>query len=199
MGGMDFLAAVLRLWAPLGLAALGGALSERVGVIALGLEAKLLAGAYAAVAVASASGSGWLGLLAGLLAGALVGALHASLVLFARVPAVLSGVGLNLGLLGLTTFLLRSHGESGLGTQARLPAELGISLALALVVLVAFVVAKTPLGLRLRACGEKPEAVRAAGLNPEALRLGTVSVAGHWQGSGARCWRLSGWGSSRRT
>lgn len=191
---MDFLAAVLRLWAPLGLAALGGVLSERVGVIALGLEAKLLAGAYAAVAVASASGSGWLGLFAGLLAGALVGALHASLVLFAKVPAVLSGVGLNLGLLGLTTFLLRSHGESGLGTQAQLPAELGILLALALVAVVAFVMAKTPLGLRLRACGEKPEAVRAAGLNPEALRLATVSVAGSLVGLGGALLALVGLG-----
>ena len=192
--GMDFLAAVLRLWAPLGLAALGGALSERVGVIALGLEAKLLAGAYAAVAVASVSGSAWLGLLAGLLAGALVGALHASLVLFAKVPAVLSGVGLNLGLLGLTTFLLRAHGESGLSTQTRFSAELGIPLAIALVALAAFVVAKTPLGLRLRACGEKPEAVRAAGLNPEALRLGTVTVAGALTGLGGVLLALMGLG-----
>ncbi|WP_309713505.1 hypothetical protein [Armatimonas sp.] len=191
---MDLLAAVLRLWAPLGLAALGGALSERVGVIALGLEAKLLAGAYAAVAVASATGSSWLGLLAGLLAGALVGALHASLVLFARVPAVLSGVGLNLGLLGLTTFLLRAHGEVGLSTQARFPAEVGIPLALTLVLLAAFVVAQTPLGLRLRACGEKPEAVRAAGLNPEALRLGTVTVAGALTGLGGVLLALMGMG-----
>ena len=192
--GMDFLAAVLRLWAPLGLAALGGALSERVGVVALGLEAKLLAGAYAAVAVAAATGSLWLGLLAGLLAGALIGALHASLVLFARVPAVLSGVGLNLGLLGLTAFLLRSHGEVGLSTQVRFPAELGIPLALALVLLAAFVVTQTPLGLQLRACGEKPEAVRAAGLNPQRLRLGVVSVAGALAGLGGVLLALMGLG-----
>lgn len=191
---MDFLAAVLRLWAPLGLAAIGGVLSERAGVIALGLEAKLLAGAYAAVAVASATNSPVLGALAGLLAGALVGALHASLVLFARVPAVLSGVGLNLGLLGLTTFLLRAHGEAGLSTKARFPAEIGIPLALALVIVVAFVVAQTPLGLRLRACGEKPEAIRTAGLNPEALRLGAVSAAGALAGLGGVLLALMGLG-----
>ena len=191
---MDFLAAVLRLWAPLGLAALGGVLSERAGVVALGLEAKLLAGAYAAVAVASATANPWLGAFAGLLAGALVGALHASLVLFAHIPAVLSGVGLNLGLLGLTTFLLRAHGEVGLSTQARLLGELGIPLALVLVLVVAFVVAKTPLGLRLRACGEKPEAVRAAGLNPEALRVGAVSAAGALAGLGGVLLALMGLG-----
>ncbi len=191
---MDFLAAVLRLWAPLGLAALGGMLSERVGVVALGLEAKLLAGAYAAVAVAAATNSTVLGALAGLLAGALIGVLHSCLVLFARVPAVLSGVGLNLGLLGLTTFLLRSHGEAGLSTQVRLPGELGIPMTFALVLVVAFVVAQTPLGLRLRACGEKPEVVRAAGLNPELLRLGVVSTGGALAGLGGVLLALMGLG-----
>ncbi|WP_395089249.1 ABC transporter permease [Armatimonas sp.] len=191
---MDFLAATLRLWAPLALAALGGALSERVGVIALGLEAKLLAGAYAAVSVAVLSGSAWLGALAGILAGALVGLLHASLVLFARVPAVLSGVGLNLGLLGLTTFLLRAHGEAGLSTQARFPAEVGIPLVILLAGLTAFVLTKTPLGLRARACGEKPEAVRSAGLNPEKIRLGAVSAAGALTGLGGVLLALMGLG-----
>ncbi|WP_309692536.1 hypothetical protein [Armatimonas sp.] len=191
---MDFLAATLRLWAPLGLAALGGALSERVGVIALGLEAKLLAGAYAAVSVAVLSGSAWLGALGGMLAGALVGLLHASLVLFARVPAVLSGVGLNLGLLGLTTFLLRAHGEAGLSTQARFPAEVGIPLVIVLAGLTAFVLTKTPLGLRVRACGEKPEAVRSAGLNPEKIRLGAVSAAGALTGLGGVLLALMGLG-----
>ncbi|MBB6050899.1 ABC transporter permease subunit [Armatimonas rosea] len=191
---MDFLAAMLRLWAPLGLAALGGTLSERVGVIALGLEAMLLAGAYTAVAVAAKTGSAALGALAGALAGALVGLLHACLVLFARVPAVLSGVGLNLGLLGLTTFLLRAHGEVGLSTQARFPAELAIPLALALVLALAFLLGQTPLGLRLRACGEKPEAVRAAGLNPDRLRLGAVSGAGGLAGLGGVLLALMGLG-----
>ena len=191
---MDFLAAVLRLWAPLGLAALGGALSERVGVIALGLEAKLLAGAYAAVSVAALAGSAWWGGLAGILAGALVGFLHASLVLFARVPAVLSGVGLNLGLLGLTTFLLRAHGEVGLSTQTRVPAEGGIPLAVVVVGLTAFVVARTPLGLRVRACGEKPETVRSAGLSPERIRLGAVSTAGALAGLGGVLLALMGLG-----
>lgn len=191
---MDFLAAMLRLWAPLGLAALGGTLSERVGVIALGLEAMLLAGAYTAVAVAAKTGSAALGALAGALAGALVGLLHACLVLFARVPAVLSGVGLNLGLLGLTTFLLRAHGEVGLSTQARFPAELGIPLALALALVLALLLGQTPLGLRLRACGEKPEAVRAAGLNPDRLRLGAVSAAGGLAGLGGVLLALMGLG-----
>lgn len=191
---MDFLTAMLRLWAPLGLAALGGTLSERVGVVALGLEAMLLAGAYAAVAVAAATGNAFLAVLAGLLAGALTGLLHACLVLFARVPAVLSGVGLNLGVLGLTTFLLRSHGESGLSTTVRFPAELGIPLALVLALALALVMAQTPLGLRLRACGEKPDAVRAAGLNPELLRLGAVSAAGGLAGLGGVLLALMGLG-----
>ena len=191
---IDFLAAVLRLWTPLGLAALGGVISERSGIVNLALEAKLLAGAYAAVAVAVTTNSVLLGALAGLLAGALVGLAHVALILFAQVPAVLSGVGLNLGLLGLTTFLLRTRGEGGLSTPRRLPAELGIPLALFLVGLVWFVFTQTPLGLRLRACGEKPEAVRAAGLSPEYLRIGAVMTAGALAGLGGTLLALMGLG-----
>ena len=191
---IPFLAAVLRLWTPLGLAALGGVVSERAGVVNLALEAKLLAGSYTAIAVTVKTGQAWLGLLAGALAGALVGLVHVSLVLFARVPAVLSGVGLNLGLLGLTTFLLRLHGEGGLASPHRLPAEVGIPLTLLLVVLTAFILAQTALGLRLRACGEKPEAVRAAGVSPERLRLGAVTVAGGLAGMGGALLALMGLG-----
>lgn len=191
---MELLAAILRLWAPLGLAALGGVLSERVGIVALGLEAMLLAGAYTAVAVAARMDCPWLGMAAGICAGILVGLLHACLVLFARVPAVLSGVGLNLGLLGLTTFLLRSHGESGLSTTTRLPAAFGIPLVALLVGGLAFVLLHSPLGLRLRACGERPEAVRAAGLSPELLRLGAVGVAGGLAGLGGVLLALMGLG-----
>lgn len=191
---IPFLAAVLRLWTPLGLAALGGVVSERAGIVNLALEAKLLAGAYTAIAVTVKTGQAWLGLVAGALAGAVVGLVHVSLVLFARVPAVLSGVGLNLGLLGLTTFLLRLHGEGGLASTHRLPAEAGIPLALLLVVLMAFILAQTALGLRLRACGEKPEAVRAAGVSPERLRLGAVTVAGGLAGTGGALLALMGLG-----
>lgn len=191
---IPFLAAVLRLWTPLGLAALGGVVSERAGIINLALEAKLLAGAYTAVAVAAKTGQLWLGVLAGVLAGALVGLLHVCLVLFARVPAVLSGVGLNLGLLGLTTFLLRTHGETGLAAPVRLPAEWGVPLALLLVVACWFTLTQTVLGLRLRACGEKPEAVRTAGLSPEGLRVGAVATAGALAGLGGTLLALMGLG-----
>lgn len=191
---IEFLAAVLRLWTPLSLAALGGVVSERSGIVNLALEAKLLAGAYAAVAVASTTGNVLLAALAGILAGALVGLVHVSLVLFAQVPAVLSGVGLNLGLLGLTTYLLRTRGEDGLSTSLRLPAELGVPLTFLLVGLVWFVLAKTALGLRLRACGEKPEAVRSAGLSPERLRVGAVTVAGALAGLGGALLSMMGLG-----
>lgn len=191
---LDFLATVLRLWTPLGLAALGGVVSERAGIVNLALEAKLLAGAYAAVAVTVRTGSLVLGALAGVCAGALVGLLHVSLVILAHVPAVLSGVGLNLGLLGLTTFLLRASGEQGLATTLRLPAELGIPLAAALVFMTWLVLSQTPLGLRLRACGEKPEAVRAAGLSPEQLRFGASLTAGALAGLGGTLLALMGLG-----
>ena len=92
----------------MGLAALGGVVSERSGVIALHLEGVMLMAAFAAAGAAKASGSAGVGLLAGIIvAGSLVGLLHAFVTQRLKTPHILSGVGINLGALGLTTFALR--------------------------------------------------------------------------------------------
>jgi general nucleoside transport system permease protein len=180
----DLLASVLRLWAPVGLAALGGVVTERSGVVALHLEAALLAGAFSSVAVAAATNSAWLGLFTGILFGTVIGLLHAALTQLGRVPGVLSGVGLNLGTLGLTTFLLRGHKDASLTTKSLLSEGIAIALMTLCLGAIWFVLTQTPLGLRLRACGEKPETVRAAGLSPERLRFGALALGGAVSGLG---------------
>ena len=197
---MNFLSAALfaaafRLWTPLVLAALGGVVSERAGVVNIGLEGMMLGGAFASVAVAHATGNVVWGLLAGILGGAFVGFLHALFVLSLRVPPILSGVGLNLGMLGLTTFLLRTYGESGLNAPTQLAGESMVGLALLLVLGIWVVLYRTPLGLRLRACGESTHAAQAAGLSVGRIRYASVTVSGALAGVGGVALVLTGLGT----
>lgn len=188
-----FLAA-LRLAVPILFAAMGGLLAERSGVIALHLESALLGGAFASVAATTASNNAIVGLFAGILAGAVLGLLHAALTQALRVPHILSGVALNLGMLGFTTFALRQYGF-GMSTEAQLPPWLLIVLAFVAVGSVSWMLTRTAIGLRLRACGENPRAARAAGLSVPRLRYGTLALAGALTGLGGVALTLTGLGA----
>lgn len=188
------LAAALRLWTPLAFAALGGVVSERAGVINIALESMMLGGAFASIAAARATGSVLVGVLAGIAVGAAIGLLHAVLTLALRVPHILSGVGLNLGALGLTTFTLRLYGGQGLEAPRTIPAEAMILTAALLTGAVWFVLARTPLGLRLRACGENPAAARSAGVSVAKIRYGAVIASGALAGLGGVALALSSLG-----
>lgn len=191
----ELLAATLRLATPVALAALGGVLSERAGVVNIALESKLLGGAFAAVAVSSATRSPWAGLLAGVLVGAGVGALHAALTQKLKVEPILSGVALNLIALGATSYGVRLAGSAGLEAGSTLPAELFVGLAVVFTALLWLTLYRTPLGLRIRACGERPQAVIAAGVDVWKLRLGAVTVAGALAGLGGAGLALVGLGT----
>ena len=197
---MNFLSAALfaaafRLWTPLALAALGGVVSERAGVVNIGLEGMMLGGAFASVAAAQATGNVVWGLLAGMAGGAIVGFLHAVFVLGLRVPPILSGVGLNLGMLGLTTFLLRTYGESGLSAPRQITGESMVGVALVLTLIIWVVLYRTPIGLRLRACGESTNAAQAAGLSVARIRYAAVTVSGALAGLGGVALVLTGLGT----
>lgn len=201
---MEFVESALRLSTPLVFAALGGVLSERVGVVNIGLEAMLLGGAFCAMAAAHALGNPWAGVAAAALCGLLLGLLHAILVLRLRVDAIISGVGLNLLALGLTTALLRSaFSQSAVGVQVRAPEPffaalkgvpgvgtlLGggtvfVPLALLALAVVTWVVYRTRPGLQLRAVGEAPAAARAAGIPVERLRFFWLGAGGALAGLG---------------
>src|SRR5207248_11244147 len=108
------LSAVLEFAPPLVLAALGGVISERAGVVNIGLEGMMRFGAFAAAAGAFFSGSPWVGLACGAAAGAVAASVHAFLSLRFRADQVVSGIALNLVALGLVTFLLEvTFGSSG--------------------------------------------------------------------------------------
>ncbi len=95
----------LRLAVPLLLCAMAGLISERSGVIDIGLEGKMLLGAFAAAAVASLTGSAWLGLSAAIVAGIMFAAIHGFACITHKGEQIISGVAVNILAAGLTVVL----------------------------------------------------------------------------------------------
>jgi ABC-type uncharacterized transport system permease subunit len=99
------LAATLRLSTPLILCAMAGLLSERSGIVDIGLEGKMLAAAFAAASVAVVTGSAWLALIAGILTATAFALIHGYACITQRGNQVVSGVAINLLASGLTIVL----------------------------------------------------------------------------------------------
>lgn len=186
---LALLSSVLDAAPPLVFAALGATLSERAGVVNVGIEGMMRAGAFAA-AVAAIVMPTPLGVVVGMLAGASVAAIHAVLCIRWRSDQVVSGMALNLVMLALGTFLLEAVFNSPSFTPniTQLPLVFGHSpltwLALVAPFAVHFAINRTAWGLRLRAVGEKPQAVAAMGVRVAPLRLGAVLLSGALAGLG---------------
>lgn len=147
------------------------------------------AGAFAA-AVAALVMPTPLGVLCGMAAGAGVALVHGLLCVRWRADQVVSGMALNLVMLALGQFLLEAVFSSPSSTPAITQLSLwgghtGLTwLACGLPFVVQALVQRTPWGLRLRAVGEKPEAVAAMGVRVSRLRLGAVMLSGALAGLG---------------
>jgi simple sugar transport system permease protein len=102
----DLFAAALRIATPLALAAIGGTICERSGIVNIALEGIMLFGAFFGTAVVLATGSPWLGVIAAVLAGVCVAAIHATASINLRTDQVVSGTAINLLALGVTGFLM---------------------------------------------------------------------------------------------
>jgi ABC-type uncharacterized transport system permease subunit len=189
---------------PIGLAAMGGVLSERSGVLNIGLEGMMLTGALAGAMGSHFLGGPWMGTLAALVAGAALGVVLAYLTVTLGANQIVTGVGINLFALGFTTFVervvLRPAGIEAVPSFAQLAAPglraiplLGPLLTnLTPLVLVAIVIApilavflyRTPWGLALRATGEAPRAVDTAGVSVFLVRYIAVAASGALAGMG---------------
>ncbi len=101
----SLLAATIRVAVPLVLAAFAGLFSERAGVVDIGLEGKMLAGAFAGAAVSSITGNVWLGMLAAVALAAVLGALHGFVCISQKGNQVVSGLAINIMVSGLTMTL----------------------------------------------------------------------------------------------
>jgi simple sugar transport system permease protein len=185
---LGFAAAVVRITVPYALAALGGTLSERSGVINIALEGLLLIGAFTSTLGAYFGHGAITGVLGGVAGGAAFGALYALLVVTLRGDQIVCGVALNLLADGLTRFLLKATFDSS-SNSPRVDAwgNVGtrlIALTVGLVALFHVVFYYTPFGLRLRAVGEHPEAAASLGVKPARIRWVALVVAGALAGLG---------------
>ena len=172
----------IRTATPLLLAALGGLFSERAGVINIALEGLMLAGAFTAAAVTHFTGNPWVGLLAGVAAGVFVAWIHAVACIKFQADQVVSGTAINILFLGVPA-LIGGAMFASTGATPQIPKDnllpyAPIVLAFALVPLTWYVLYRTPVGLRLRAVGENPEAADAAGINVWYVRYGAVLLSG---------------------
>jgi len=187
---IDFIVGTLGISIPLVLAALCGAITERSGVVDLALEAKLLFGAFAAAAVSYATGSATAGLVAGMATGAAVAALQLWLALVCSAQQVIVGIALNLLAAGGTRFLLQLIFHEGAATptcdayDGSLFANPILWLAVVATVALPFALQRTRWGLRLRAAGDRPEALHAVGVSPTATRFAAGLVGGALAGAG---------------
>jgi general nucleoside transport system permease protein len=188
------IATTLNAGTPLLLAALGIVVSERSGVVNLGIEGIMLVAAVAGFALAHWSGSYELGLAAGAGAGALLALLFATLTLVLLTNQYATGLALALFGAGLSAFLgqalhgvtLPSRGVEGLPVLAEVPI-VGPALfaqhwlvygALALTLAVGYFLFRTRAGLLLRAVGEAPESAHALGIPVRRIRFGALAFGG---------------------
>jgi simple sugar transport system permease protein len=187
---LSFAAQAVRIAVPYALAALGGAVTERSGVVDLALEAKLLFGAFTAAAVGHATDSAYAGLAGGIAAGVVVSAVQVGCALGLGADQVIVGVALNGIALAGTRFLLQllfgegansppspGFGGSVLGNPI---AWLAVIAALA----VPFALRRTRWGVRLRAAGDRPDALVSVGVSPTRARLLAALVGGALAGAG---------------
>jgi simple sugar transport system permease protein len=198
-----FLASGVRLAGPVALGGLGETVSERAGVFNVGLEGLMLAGCFGAVAGANAAGNAWVGVLAGAATGMLLGLLLGCIVAGLRADQIVTGIGLNLAVLGTTSFLRdRTLGAQvdpvspGALESVRIPVLADIPVvgsalfdqspliyaaAVLAVVLWAFL-RFTRGGLVVRATGDRAAAADASGVPVVLVRVLSVAFAGAMAG-----------------
>jgi len=194
---LAFVAAALRIAIPYVLGALGAAITERSGMVDLAVEAKLLFGALAAAMVAHATGSIALGIVAGAAAGALVGLIQAACAIGLGADHVVVGVALNLIALAGPRYIMQvSYGEGansppfeGMGDAVATNPVFWLAAAAA--VAVPWAVIRTRAGLRVRAAGDRPDALRAAGVSVLRTRYLAATVGGALAGIGGAQLSLS--------
>lgn len=206
--------------APLIYGALGGVISERVGVVNVAIEGQLLAGAFVSALVASATRQPLLGLVAAAVAGVLVSFVLAAFSIKYLVDQVIVGVVLNVLVVGLTNFLfstLLAPNAALLNSPPRFDRidipllsqipiigpvffrqTIIIYIMYIAVAAVWFALFKTRWGLRLRSVGEHPQAADTVGINVNGTRFWNVSLAGAIAGLGGAFFTLGSVGAFNR-
>ena len=196
----------LVLAVPIILGAMGGVMSERVGITNIAIEGQLLSGAFMAAVVSSITGSFTLGIIAAMITAALMSMILATFSIVFLAQQIIVGVVLNVLVIGITNFLyqqwLTEDGENvnfpGTLEIIKIPVlsdipvigpilfenRITVFLALVIVPVLWFILFKTRLGLRARAVGEHPLAADTVGVNVARTRFWWVTIGGAIAGLG---------------
>ena len=195
----SLIASMLVFATPLTFAALGGMFSERSGVVNIGLEGMMLMGAFWGIWGADKTGSWVWGVAIAMLSGGLLALVHAFFAIHLRADQIVGGVAVNFLALGITGyfFVQLYHGNNIPTGVSQIPdvnltkdsnhsffaeaighLNLMIWVAILFVPLSYVVLFKTPIGLRIRACGEHPRAADTVGINVYLVRYGSVILSG---------------------
>ena len=182
---------------PLVFAAMGGIFSERSGVVNIGLEGMMIMGAFWGLYGADKGGSWAVGLLVAAAAGGLLALVYAFFAIHLRANQIVGGTGVNFIALGLTGyFFVQLYNNAPVQNGVSLLPNVnflsgsrffgaaigGLSIltwaSFVLVILTYIVLFKTPIGLRIRACGEHPRAADTVGIDVYAIRYACVVLSG---------------------
>lgn len=201
----SLIAAMFVFATPLIYAAMGGIFSERSGIVNIGLEGMMLMGCFWGIWGADKTGSWITGVLIAMAAGGLLGLVHAFFCVHLRADQIVVGTAIWLLSIGVSGyFFIELYGDqnipAGVSEIPRLdlsflqrvpPDALGdflfgafgrlsvmIWIGFLIVVLAHVVLFKTPIGLRIRACGEHPRAADTVGLSVYGIRYGAVTLSG---------------------
>lgn len=214
------LGSALVLAVPIMLGAMAGVMSERVGVVNIAIEGQLLTGAFMASVVSTLTGNQVLGIISAMITAALFSAVLAVFAIRFLAQQIIVGVVLNVLAIGITNFLYQqwvTEDEAATNSPGTLPIihipilgdipiigpvlfqnRITVWLAIAIVIILWFVLFKTKLGLRARAVGENPLAADTVGINVGRTRFWWVTLGGLLAGLGGAALTIGSSGSFGR-
>ena len=214
------LGSALVLAVPIILGAMAGVMSERVGVVNIAIEGQLLTGAFMASVVSTLTGNQIIGIISAMITAALFSAVLAVFAIRFLAQQIIVGVVLNVLAIGITNFLYQqwvTEDESATNSPGTLPIihipflgdipiigpvlfqnRITVWLAIAIVIVLWFVLFKTKLGLRARAVGENPLAAETVGINVGRTRFWWVTLGGLLAGLGGAALTIGSSGSFGR-
>lgn len=197
----DFAFSLLRVTTPILFAALGALISNRAGIINIGMEGIMLVSALAGVIVSAYSHSAWIGLLGAVLSGTIIAGILAFFTLRFKTHIILGGVAINMFASGGTVFILYLlSGDKGSSTSlaskvlpsVQIPLLKDIPVlgpilsghhiltyfSILSVLIVYYLLNRTPLGLRIRSVGENPHAAQSVGVSVIKIQYAALLLSG---------------------
>ena len=190
------IAQTFGLATPLVFGAIAGMFSERSGVVNIGLEGMMLMGAFWGLYGSDKSGTWFVGLLLGMASGGLLALVLAFFAIHLRADQIVAGFAINFLALGITGYFFQQFYNGQVTGNISVVPNLHIAglgnffegsigdlsiltwASFALVIVAYVVLFKTPIGLRIRACGEHPRAADTVGINVYLIRYGCVVLSG---------------------